>query len=81
MSPWKGLQISKNMPVNTKTTATPTVGRRLVSRHLVMVKLILSATASILSRFCEPKVQGFLKGMPGGRPWMMTESGLFLILL
>lgn len=52
-----------------------------VSRDLVMVKLILSATARILSRFCEPKVQGFLKGMPGGRPWMMTESGLFLILL
>lgn len=49
--------------------------------HLVMVNLILSATAKILSRFWEPKVQGFLKGIPGGRPSMMTESGLFLILL
>lgn len=49
--------------------------------HLVMVNLILSATARILSRFWEPKVQGFLKGIPGGRPSMMTESGLFLILL
>lgn len=49
--------------------------------HLVMVNRILSATARILSRFWEPKVQGFLKGIPGGRPSMMTESGLFLILL
>lgn len=47
----------------------------------MMVNLILSATARILSRFWEPKVQGFLKGIPGGRPSMMTESGLFLILL
>ncbi len=46
-----------------------------------MLKEILSATANILSRFCEPKVQGFLKGMPGGKPSIITEPGLLLILL
>lgn len=49
--------------------------------HLVTVNLILSATARILSRFWEPKVQGFRKGMPGGSPSMITEPGLLLIRL
>lgn len=46
-----------------------------------MVKEILSATARILSRFCEPNVHGFLKGIPGGKPSMITEPGLHLIRL
>lgn len=49
--------------------------------YLVTVNLILSATANILSRFCEPKVHGLRKGMPGGSPSMITEPGLLLILL
>ena len=49
--------------------------------YLVTVNLILSATARILSRFWEPKVQGFRNGIPGGSPSMMTEPGLLLIRL
>lgn len=49
--------------------------------YLVTVNLILSATANILSRFCEPKVQGFLKGIPGGSPSIITDPGLLLIRL
>lgn len=49
--------------------------------YLVTVNLILSATARILSRFWEPKVQGFRNGIPGGSPSMITEPGLLLIRL
>lgn len=49
--------------------------------YLVTVNLILSATARILSRFWEPKVQGFRNGMPGGSPSMITEPGLLLMRL
>lgn len=49
--------------------------------YLVTVNLILSATANILSRFCEPKVHGFLKGIPGGSPSIITDPGLLLIRL
>lgn len=52
-----------------------------LSSHLVIVNLILSATARIRSRFWEPKVQGFRNGMPGGSPSMITEPGLLLMRL
>lgn len=50
-------------------------------KYLVTVNLILSATARIRSRFWEPKVHGFRKGIPGGSPSMITEPGLLLIRL
>lgn len=52
-----------------------------LTTYRVTVNLILSATASILSRFWEPKVQGFLKGIPGGSPSIITDPGLLLMRL
>lgn len=59
----------------------PAGRRQLWGPYLVTVNLILSATANILSRFWEPKVQGLRKGMPGGSPSMITDPGLLLIRL